>query len=164
MDPNNNLNILNWNARSLNGKEDELFNFLTVNNVHIAVITETYLKPGSKLKRDPNFFVYRNDRLDGACGGVAIIIHRRIKHQLFSSFETKVFETLGVSVEAYIGVNSGKYTFIAAYLHFQCSGQQVNLLQTDLRKLNRNKSKIFVIGDFNAKHWSWNNSQSKGGL
>lgn len=136
MDPNNNLNILNWNARSLNGEEDELFNFLTVNNVHIAVITETYLKPGSKLKRDPNFFVYRNDRLDGACGGVAIIIHRRIKHQLFTSFETKVFETLGVSVETQFG----KYTFIAAYLPFQCSEQQANLLQTDLRKLTRNKS------------------------
>lgn len=26
----------------------------------------------------PNFFVYRNDRLDGACVGVTIIIHRRI--------------------------------------------------------------------------------------
>lgn len=156
MDPNKFLNILNWNARSLNGKEDELFHFLTVNNVHIAVITETYLKPGSSIKRNPNYFIYRNDRLDGACGGVAIIVDRRIKHQIFSSFETKVFETLGVSVET----NFGKHTFIAAYLPFQCTGQQIDFLKSDLRKLTRNRTKFFIIGDFNAKHRSWNNLQS----
>lgn len=42
--------------------------------MHTAVITETVLKPGSPLKRDPNFFVYRIDRMGGAYGGVAIII------------------------------------------------------------------------------------------
>lgn len=156
MDPNNFINILNWNARSLNGKEDELFNFLTVNNVHLAVITESYLKPGMTVKRNPNYFVYRNDRLDGAGGGVAIIVHRRIKHQILSSFQTKVFETLGVSVETQFG----KYTFIAAYLPFQCTGQQKIEMKSDLQKLTRHKSKFFIIGDFNAKHRSWNNSQS----
>lgn len=156
MDPNNFLNVLNWNARSLNGKEDELFNFLTVHNVHLAVITETYLKPGITVKRNPNYFIYRNDRLDGAAGGVAIIVHRRIKHQIFSSFETKVFETLGVSVETQFG----KFTFIAAYLPFQCTGQQKVFLKSDLQKLTRNRSKFFIVGDFNAKHRSWNNSQS----
>lgn len=49
---------------------------LTADDTHIAAITETCLKPGSKLKRDPNFTVYSNVRLDGACEGVAIIIHR----------------------------------------------------------------------------------------
>lgn len=77
MDPNNCVKVLNWNARSLKGKEDELFNFLSVHNVHIAIITETYLKPGLSIKRDPNYFIYRNDRLDSACGGVAIVINRR---------------------------------------------------------------------------------------
>ena len=156
MDPNNCVKVLNWNARSLKGKEDELFNFLSVHNVHIAIITETYLKPGLSIKRDPNYFIYRNDRLDSACGGVAIVINRRIKHKLFSSFETKVFETLGVSVET----NFGQFSFIAAYLPFQCNGQQKNLLKADLQILTRNKSKFFVIGDFNAKHRSWNNAQS----
>ena len=150
------LNVLNWNARSIKDNEDELFNFLRVHNVHIAVITETFLKPGHKVKRDPNYFIYRNDRLDGAGGGVAIIVHRRIKHQILSSFETKVFETLGVSVET----KFGELTFIAAYLPFQCVGQQKNFLKGDLQKLTRNRSKFFIVGDFNAKHRSWNNAQS----
>jgi hypothetical protein len=48
------LNILNWNARSIKDNEDELFNFLRVHDVHIAVITETFLKPNVKVKRNPN--------------------------------------------------------------------------------------------------------------
>ena len=91
----NSINFLNWNARSLKNNENELYNFLNSHNVHLAVITETFLKPDNKVKRDPNFFVYRNDRLDRTGGGVAIIGHRRIKHRILSSFDTKVFETLG---------------------------------------------------------------------
>jgi exonuclease III len=150
------LNILNWNARSIKDNEDELFNFLRVHDVHIAVITETFLKPNVKVKRNPNYFVYRNDRLNGLGGGVAIIVHRRIKHKISSSFETKVFETMGVTVETQLG----QITIIAAYLPFQCVGQQKNFLKSDLQRLTRNKSKFFIIGDFNAKHRSWNNAQS----
>ena len=152
----NSINILNWNARSLKDNEDELYNFLNTHNVHLAVITETFLKPDNKVKRDPNFFVYRNDRLDRTGGGVAIIVHRRIKHRILSSFDTKVFETLGVSIETKFGPMS----FIAAYLPFQCVGNQKNFLKGDLQKLTRNRSKFFIIGDFNAKHRSWNNAQS----
>lgn len=82
-----------------------------------------------------------NDRLDGACGGIAIIVLRRIKHQLFSSFETKFFETLDVSIEKQLG----KYTFKVAYLHCQCIGQQGNLLQTDSRKLIRSNSSFLSL-------------------
>lgn len=46
--------------------------------MHVANISDTYLKLESKLKRDANIFVYRNNRLDGAYGGVAIIIRSRV--------------------------------------------------------------------------------------
>lgn len=36
--------------------------------------------------------------MDGACYGVAIIIHIRIENQRFSSFDNHIFETFGVSV------------------------------------------------------------------
>lgn len=36
--------------------------------------------------------------MDGACYGVAIIVHIRIEHQRFSSFDNKIFETFRVSV------------------------------------------------------------------
>ncbi|XP_055530837.1 RNA-directed DNA polymerase from mobile element jockey isoform X3 [Wyeomyia smithii] len=131
------IKILNWNACSLKANENELFNFLTVNNVHIAIITKTYLKPNMKLKYDPKYVVHRNDRIQG-------------------SGETKVIETLGVEVQTELGI-----LFIAAaYLPFQCTREHKNYFKGDLQKLTRNRSKFFIIGDFNAKHRSWNNSRS----
>lgn len=156
MDPSNQLNILNWNARSIKGKEDELFNFLRKQNIQLAAITETFLKPGISIKRDPNYLVYRNDRIDGAAGGVAIIIHKRIKHKLLSSFNTKVIESLGIEVET----NLGTLLFTVAYLPFQCRGQQKNYFKSDLQKLSRHRSKFLIVGDLNSKHRTWNNIQS----
>lgn len=153
---NNNINILNWNARSLKASEDEFFNFLRVHQIHIAVVTETLLKSGTTLKRDPNFFVYRNDRSVGAGGGVAIIIHRRIKHRTLPFLDTKVIESLGIEIET----DLGNILISAAYLPFQCTGERRNFLKGDLQKLTRNKTKFLIIGDFNAKHRSWNNAQS----
>ena len=155
MNLNNSINILNWNARSLKANENEFYNFLTVNNVHIAIVTETFLKPNIKLKYDPNYVVHRFDRIQNIGGGVAIVIHRRIKHRLHSHLYTKVIESLGVEVETEAGI-----LFIAAaYLPFQCTGEQKNFLKGDLQKLTRNRSKFLIIGDFNAKHRSWNNAQ-----
>ena len=156
MDSNKSINFLNWNARSLLGNEDEFFNFLRTHNIDVAVITETFLKPCHSLKRDPNYKIFRNDRLEGAGGGVAIAIRGRIKHKILPSFNTRVIETLGIEIETDIG----KFTIIAAYLPFQCSGEQKNFFKGDLQKLTRNKSKFFVAGDFNSKHRSWNNLQN----
>ena len=87
---NNAVNFLNWNARSLKAKEGEFFNFLTVHDVHIAVVTETLLKPNIKLKKNPNFIAHRFDRIDVAGGGVAIVIHRRIKHRVYPILKPKL--------------------------------------------------------------------------
>ena len=72
------------------------FNYLKVHNVHIAIITETFLKSNVKLKRHPYYMVHRFDRITGAGGGVIIVIHRRIKHHVLPSFNMKVFECLGI--------------------------------------------------------------------
>lgn len=156
MTSNNKLNIMNWNSRSLKPNEDEFFNFLRVHDVHIAVVTETFLKEGVQLKWDPDFLVHRNDRSTGAGGGVAIAIRRRMKYNILPDLKTRVFESLGIEIETCFG----KLFVAAVYLPFQCTGEQKNFLKGDLNKLTRNKSKFLIIGDFNAKHRSWNNAQS----
>ena len=92
----NNNNFLNWNARSWKANENEFFNYLQVYNVHISVITETFLKSNVKLKSHPYNVVHRCDRTTGAGGGVAIVIHHRIKYHVLPSFNMKVFECLRV--------------------------------------------------------------------
>ena len=110
--------------------------------MHIAVVTETLLKPNIKLKKNPNYMVHRFDRIDVAGGGVAIVIHRRIKHRVMPHLETKVVESLGIDIETDIDI-----LFIAAvYFPFQCTGEQKNHFKGDLQKLTRNKSKFFF-------HW-----------
>ena len=153
MDWNKSIEFLNWNARSLFSNEDEFFNFLRTHNIDVAVITETFLKPCHSLKSDPNYKIYRNDRLKGAGRGVAIAIRGRIKHKLLPSFNTRVIETLGIEIE----INMGKFIIIVAYLPFQCNGEQNIFFKGDLQKFTRNKTKFFIIGDFNSKHRSWNN-------
>ena len=114
----------------MKANENELFNFITVNNVHFAIITETFLKPNIKLKFDLNYVVHRYDRTQGSGGGVAIVIHRRIKHRALPHLETKVFETLGIEVQTELGIS-----FIAAaYLPFQCTREHKNYFKGDSQK------------------------------
>ena len=77
--------------------------------MHIAVVIETLLKPNIKLKKNPNYIVHRFDSFDVAGGGVAIVIHRRIKNRVLPHLETKVIESLGIEIETSIGI-----LFIAA--------------------------------------------------
>lgn len=51
------LNIIYWNACGLNGKYTEFLNFLNTNNVHVALVCETWLKPSDKLRYSKNFIV-----------------------------------------------------------------------------------------------------------
>ena len=122
MNPITNINLLNWNARSLKANENEYLNYLQVHNVHIAVMTETFFKSNVILKSHPYYVVQRFDRTTGTGGGVAIAIHRRIKHQILPSLNMKVFECLGI--EANTGL--GKFTVVAAYLPFQYTGDLKN--------------------------------------
>lgn len=39
-----NLNILTWNSQSLKNKSDEFFNYLIEKQIHVALVTETWLK------------------------------------------------------------------------------------------------------------------------
>lgn len=74
---NKNLNLLIWNSQSLIPKKDETFNFLKNNNVHVALISETWLKARSVIGH-PDFNCYRRDRPNDGHGGVAILISKKI--------------------------------------------------------------------------------------
>ena len=94
---------MKWNARSLKANENECFYYLQVHNVHIAVITETFLQSNVKLKNHPYYVVHRFHRTTGASSGVAIVIHRRNKHHVLPSFNMKVFQCLRIEVNTGLG-------------------------------------------------------------
>lgn len=81
---------------SVSQKSIELFDYLVTENIDIALISESWLKPDISFNH-PNFIIYRNDRLTRG-GGVAIIVKKNVKHSLLPSIGTKVIETISISI------------------------------------------------------------------
>jgi hypothetical protein len=75
----NKINVMLWNANSIVPKKHEFFDFLIENDIQIALLSETYLKPGTSFYHS-DFSCYRLDRVGRAKGGVAIVVHRSIPH------------------------------------------------------------------------------------
>jgi Endonuclease-reverse transcriptase len=69
------VNILQWNARSLKTNQNALSHFLQENPTYsILAISETHLPPAETIKFQ-NYAVYRADRLQQKGGGAALLIH-----------------------------------------------------------------------------------------
>ena len=78
----NNLKVSLYNARSYTNKFTEVNDYITSNHIDIMCLNETWLKHDNKsVNLVKNFTIIRNDRLTRG-GGVAIIIHKQIKHKI----------------------------------------------------------------------------------
>ena len=71
------MNIVSWNCQGLRPKRKELQNYLLENQIDILALTETVLKPKFKFQL-PGYDIYKNDRLVGTKGGVAILVKKGI--------------------------------------------------------------------------------------
>lgn len=72
-----NLNILSWNANSVRNHRLELVNLLTENDIDVACIQETFLKPSIPFNL-PGYRIIRKDRLRTKGGGVLIAMKSSI--------------------------------------------------------------------------------------
>ena len=71
------MNIVFWNCQGLRPKRKEPQNYLLENQIDILALNETFLKPKFKFHL-PGYDIYRNDRLVGTKGGVAILVKKGI--------------------------------------------------------------------------------------
>lgn len=68
----NKYKILHWNANGLIQNSNELKVFLKINQIDIALISETHLTNKS-IARIPNYQIYRTDQPDNRShGGTAV--------------------------------------------------------------------------------------------
>ena len=78
------MNIVFWNCQGLRPKRKELQNYLLENQIDILIdiltLNETFLKPKFKFHL-PGYDIYKNDRLVGTKGGVAILVKNGIVNQ-----------------------------------------------------------------------------------
>lgn len=85
------LNILQWNARSAVANKMTLEKTLFEKNIHIALISETWFKPG-KFYNFPGYNVIRDDREDGRAGAAIFLktnIFYRENHSYYKISDTQ---------------------------------------------------------------------------
>ena len=96
------INIVFWNCQGLTPKRKELQNYLPENQIDILALNETFLEPKFKF-HIPGDDIYKNDRLVGTKGGVAILVKKGItvnqkwKNDHFSVITNN--EALAVEIE-----------------------------------------------------------------
>ena len=145
------LKIMHWNCQGTTTipQAVELHKFLNEKSIDILLLNETFLKPNHRFQI-PGYKVHRKDRISHG-GGVAIVIKSTLKHNVESSFPTKLIENLCVSVD----LLQHKVTFISAY----CPRYTPDFIR-DLEMLTSATGDFFILGDLNAHHLNYNCSKS----
>jgi len=140
------LTFILWNATSINNKEDEFNYFINNNKVDIALITETWLNPNFKIKFT-NYETIRCDSPRIVAGGVAIIINSRINYHILPQVDVTGCDILLIKIQSGLNLTVGVvYAPPSVTFDFNC-----------LNNIIKDHSPIFIGGDFNAKHRTWNN-------
>jgi hypothetical protein len=141
------LKIMQWNAQSLLCSRHFLTKFIYDNNIDLAVISETWLRPEQKFK----IRGYNIERSD--CGnkhnGVAIIIHNRLQYSKLNTKFDDSLQNLAVQVK----IKNKLLTVVSVYCPPH-SSPTFNIKKfTEL--VNNLPKPIYIAGDFNAHHTIW---------
>jgi Exonuclease III len=137
----NHTKILFWNANSIRNKKHELLHLMQSQKIPIALISETHLRLDEKFSTR-NFISYRYDRQNRG-GGVAVIIHKSIKHNKIQLPQLNRLEAVGIQIT----VNRKKLNIIAGY------NPPGDLATVDSETIL--SPRTILAGDFNAKHTDW---------
>ena len=140
------MNIVFWNCQGLRPKRKELQNYLLENDIDILALKETFLQQKFKYHL-PGYDIYKNDRLVGTKGGVAILVKKGIiVNQEWKNDHFKVItnnEALGAEIQLQ---NGDKVILATIY----CPNGNPSLRLS--RLINALSKQVIFLGDFNSKH------------
>ena len=141
------MNIVFWNCKGLRPKRKELQNYLLENQIDILALNETFLKPKFKFHL-PGYDIYKNDRLVGTKGGVAILVKKgnivnqeRKKPEHFNVITDN--EALALDIE----LQSGDKVILTTI--YCPNGNPSSRL---FRMINALSNQVIFLGNFNSKH------------
>lgn len=147
----NKLNILQWNARSAVANKSSLEKALYEQNIHIALISETWFKPG-KFVNFPGYNVIREDREDGKAG-VAIFLKTDIYYkENHSYYKIRNVQSCAVTVT----YNENPLNIVSFY-----NSPTNNITSQEwFRFFESFHGSIILGGDSNCHHLAWGCSTS----
>ncbi|GFY47187.1 RNA-directed DNA polymerase from mobile element jockey [Trichonephila inaurata madagascariensis] len=140
------LTIVSWNADSIVNKFNEFEDFVSEHDPDIIALQETMLQPCHSLNL-PNYKTYRTDRLTHRGGGTAILIKISIPHHILD-IKTHCVENTTINIEG-----DRNITISSIY---RPPRSPAPTLISDLLKIFRNRPECIAVGDYNAKHSTWN--------
>lgn len=141
------LNIIQWNAQSLNSNKQIFTNFLYTNNIHIAIISETWFKPHQNFKIK-YYNIERND-----CGnnhnGVAILIHNSLSYSNITTYFDNSLQNICIRVT----INKKEISILSFY----CPTNSIPAFSKSKfdALIKSITGPLILAGDFNAHHTSW---------
>ncbi|GFU68212.1 probable RNA-directed DNA polymerase from transposon X-element [Trichonephila clavipes] len=144
------LHIVSWNADGIQRKIEELENYINDNSPDIIALQETNLHPCIDLNI-PNYSTHRNDRLTHRGGGTAILVKNSIAHHVINIYTTAVNIT-AIEIE-------GPTNNITVCSLYRSPSSPINSFIPDLIKIFRNRAQCIVVGDYNARHSTWNSNR-----
>jgi len=142
------INILQWNACSLNRRTAELRDFLAGSVAFdVICVQETFLKEGHNYKL-PGYAAIRKDRVEGKRGGVATFIRDNMSYSVLDSHAD--FEAITVKIKT----RNGYITVVNIYIPPE---PEINFSNFESFLMHRN---MVLVGDLNAKHRIWGSPAS----
>lgn len=139
---NKTLRICTWNANGVRNKLGELIHFLSREKIDIMLITETKLKESESLKLR-NYTTLQKCR-HNAAGGVAILVKQNIPYQSIALNQRISIEYIGIKLLNNVSI-------VVVY-----NNPRNNFKSKDLKYLLDVSNKVLLIGDLNARHYTWN--------
>ena len=142
------LNIAQWNGRSVKANKASLQQYLEVNKINIAILSETWSKPNIPVNF-PAYNIVRKDRFDGKAG-VAIIISKGINYselQVTNNFNDEIIVC---------GVALHNLNVLSMY----CPPNATVFSQDWKNLLSQDVAPILIGGDFNAHNSTWDCSRN----
>lgn len=140
---------LQWNARSIRGKKEEISIMNLVRDHDIILLTETWLKP-EEPSYISNYNIVRKDRQDTNGGGLAIAVKTIISFEVLSDFfEIKgQIDTLAIKINTNQGPIIFATTYVSPLLRIRKNTWKSLLKQP-------HNGSLLIGGDFNTHHTLW---------
>ena len=150
-----NINFIQHNCRSAANKWSQIINYLNINRISIALLSETFNLDDRRITLPSNYQIVHRARPDRNGGGVAILVHESLK-----------FETVQLQVPAPIEIVAIKtlntkpnITVFSVYIPPENRTIRMNpRIMESLINLNMDHQASIMGGDFNAHSPLWSNN------
>lgn len=141
------LRIVTWNANGLKERTQELEIFLRINNIDIALVSETHFTEKSYFKINGYDTFWTNHPSERARGGSAIIIKNNIKYHKQEDIHEDCIQATIVNIQ----FNNQEVNIAAAY----CPPKTTPTYPQWIEIFEKLGSRFIIGGDFNTKHTAW---------